>query len=116
MTNAVELRFRRRIKKTGFKDYRRMLCTNDKTLLLSTPGKRVLHFMPTHSHLNYDPGSKNLVVSWDIFLQNWRMINCDDVEVIAVINTSPDPSKFWKYFNEQLVNMSARHKATFMNT
>jgi hypothetical protein len=115
-TNAAELRFRRRIKKPGFNNYRRMLCTNDKTLLLSAPSKRVLRFIPTFNHLKYDPNSKNLVVTWDIFLQNWRMINCDDVDLISVIKTSPDPSDFWKYFYDSLANMSAVHKARFMNT
>jgi len=115
-TNVVELRFHRRIQKAGFKDYRRMLCTNDKTLLLSTPGKTVLNYrVPTQS-LKYDPASKNLIPTWDIFIQNYRMINCDAVEVIAVIKTSPDPMEFWKYFNERLNEMSGFHKQQFMNT
>lgn len=115
-TNAAELRFRRRLNKPGFNDYRRMLCTNDKKLLLSAPGKRIFNYVPPTSSLKYDPASKNLVVAFDIFLQNWRMINCNDVEVIAVIKTSPDPSAFWKYFYERLADMSADQKARFMNT
>ena len=115
-TNAAELRFKRRKEKPGFKDYRRMLCTSDRKLLLSAPAKQVLHFIPTHGHLKYDPNSKNLIVTWDIFLQNWRMVNCDDVDVISVIKTSPDPSEFWKYFYSRLVDMSSTHKARFMNT
>ena len=115
-TNAAELRFLRRIEKPGFGDYRRMLCTTDKKLLLSAPGKRILNYVPPTSSLKYDPASKNLVVAWDIFMQNFRMINCNDVEVIAVIKTSPDPQPFWKYFYERLADMSAQHKARFMNT
>jgi hypothetical protein len=115
-TNAAELRFRRRIEKPGFNDYRRMLCTNDQKLLLSAPGKRILNYAPPTSSLKYDPASKNLVVCYDIFMQNFRMINCNDVEVIAVIKTSPDPTPFWKYFYERLVDMSAGQKARFMNT
>jgi hypothetical protein len=115
-TNAAELRFRRRIPKSGFGNYRRMLCTNDKTLLLSAPGKNVLNYVVPTGSLKYDPASKNLVVAWDIFLQNYRMINCNDVEVIAVIKTSPDSAEFWKYFYANLVNMSGRHKAEFINT
>ena len=115
-TNAAELRFRRRINKPGFGDYRRMLCTNDQRLLLSVPGKRVLNYVPGTNSLKYDPASKNLVVCWDIFLQNYRMVNCNDVDVIAVIKTSPDPAPFWKYFYERLVDMSSTHKAKFMNT
>jgi hypothetical protein len=115
-TNAAELRFHRRLEKPGFNDYRRMLCTNDRKLLMSVPGKRVLNYKPPTSSLKYDPTAKNLVVAWDIFLQDFRMINCNDVEVISVIKTSPDPQPFWKYFYERLVHMSANQKARFMNT
>ena len=115
-TNATELRFRRRIEKPGFNDYRRMFCTGDRKLLQSEPSKRILNFTPSYGSLKYDPAAKNLVVTWDIFMQNWRMINCNDVDVIAVIKTSPDPSEFWKYFYERLAHMSASQKARFMNT
>ena len=115
-TNAVELRFRRRINKPGYKDYRRMLCTKDMGLLRSTPGKNILNYKDPTGRLRYQPAAKNLVVAWDIFLQNWRMINCDDVEVIAVIKSSPDPLPFWKYFNERLLNMSSAQKSAFNNT
>lgn len=115
-TNAAELRFRRRTNKSGFNDYRRMLCTLDRRLLLSTPGKRILKFTVPHNNLKYSPSSKNLLVAWDIFMQNWRMVNCDDVDLIATLKTSPDPSEFWKYFYERLNTMSAEHKARFMNT
>jgi hypothetical protein len=115
-TNAVELRFRRRIEKPGFKDYRRMLCTGDKALLNSAPGKQVLRFANPNHNLKYSPTAKNLIVTWDIFMCNWRMVNCDDVEVISVIKTSPDPTDFWKYFSEWLMRMSSGQKASFMNT
>ena len=114
--NAAELRFRRRIEKPGFKDYRRMLCTSDKRLLESAVAKRIFRFESTIGNLKYNPASKNLVLTWDIFMCNWRMVSCDDVDVIAVIKTSPDPSEFWKYFNERIANMSATQKALFMNT
>ena len=115
-TNVAELRFLRRIEKPGFRDFRRMLCTNDSNLLLSTPGKKVLNYSAPSGSLKYDPAPKNLVVAWDIFIQNYRMINCNDVEVIAVIKSSPDPQPFWKYFYERLAHMSAGQKARFMDT
>jgi len=71
-TNVAELRFHRRIEKQGFQDYRRMLCTNDKTLLLSTPGKEILNYTTPTGSLKYDPAAKNLIVAWDIFLQAYR--------------------------------------------
>lgn len=115
MTNVVELRFKRRIEKAGFGDYRRMLCTNDMKLLMSQLGRNILNFEPTTGQLKYNPAQKNLIVSWDLFLQNWRMINCNDVEVVAVINTSPDATEWWKYFNESIAPMPAQQKAQFMN-
>jgi hypothetical protein len=115
-TNAAELRFKRRINKPGAGDYRRMLCTNDQSILRSAAGKRIFKYIEPTGSLKYDPVAKNLVVVWDIFLLNWRMINCNDVDVVAVIKTSPDPSDFWKYFFERLKDMSADQKARFMNT
>lgn len=115
-THAVELRFKRRIQLAGFNSYRRMFCTNDQRLLQSEPGKRVLNYEPpTGRGLKYSPAAKNLVVTWDIFMQAWRMINCNDVDVISVIKTTP-PDDFWKYFYNQLNDMSSVHKARFQNT
>jgi hypothetical protein len=115
MTNVVELRFRRRIEKPGFGDYRRMLCTNDRGLLMSQLGRNILNFEPARRPPKYNPAQKNLIITWDIFLQAYRTINCNDVEVIAVINSSPDPKQWWQYFNDSLLPMPAGQKATFMN-
>jgi hypothetical protein len=91
-----------------------MLCTNDRRLLESVGGKQVLNFTNPTGRLKYNPAAKNLVVAWDIFWQNWRMINCDQVEVIAVIKTSPDATEFWKYFNAAIAPMSGQQKQVFM--
>lgn len=115
-TSVVELRFRRRIEKPGFKDYRRMLCTSDQRLLQSALAKRIFHYKPPNNALKYNPSSKNLIVAFDLFMQSYRMINCNDVDLIAVIKSSPDPTEFWKYFNERIASMSAEQKAQFMNT
>ena len=113
--NAVELRFKRRIYKLGFNDYRRMLCTKDFLLLQSVGGKNILNYKPPTGTLKYDPAQKNLIVAWDIFMQNWRMINCNDVDVVAVVPTTP-PDMWWKYFNEKILPMATNQKAVFMNT
>jgi len=115
MTNVVELRFRRRIEKAGFGDYRRMLCTNDRLLLMSQLGRNILNFEPATQPPKFNPAQKNLIIVWDIFMQNYRCINCNDVEVVAVIKTSPDATEWWKYFNESIAPMPAQQKVTFMN-
>lgn len=115
MTNVVELRFKRRIEKAGFGDYRRMLCTNDRGLLMSQLGRNILNFEPATQPPKFNPAQKNLIITWDIFMQNYRCINCNDVEVVAVINTSPNATEWWKYFNESIAPMPAGQKAQFMN-
>jgi len=113
-THVVELRFRRRHPKQGRMSDRRMLCTNDMTLLLSTPGRNILNFNPTTGVLPYNAAQHNLIITHDIFMQNWRAIPCEAVEVIAVIKTNP-PTHFWQYFMNKVVPMSAQHKMLFMN-
>jgi hypothetical protein len=48
-------------------------------------------------------------------MQAYRTINCNDVEVIAVIKTSPDSKEWWQYFNESIAPMPAQQKAQFIN-
>lgn len=115
MTNVVELRFKRRIEKAGFGDYRRMLCTNDRLLLMSQLGRNILNFEPATQPPKFNPAQKNLIITWDIFMQNYRCVNCNDVETVAVIKTSPDATEWWKYFNESIAPMPAAQKAAFMN-
>jgi hypothetical protein len=116
LQNVIELKFRRRINKPGFNDYRRMLCTNDNGLLMSKLGREILNYNPPLGQgLLYDPKAKNLIPVYDIFMQNYRMINCNDVEVVSVIKTSQDAKEFWKYFNEKIYPMSATQKAMFMD-
>ena len=117
LNSVVELRFRRRVEKAGYGDYRRMLCTKDTVLLQSPLGRNILNYDPPAGvGLDYNPTSKNLIVVWDIFIQAWRMVNCNDVDVISVIKTQPDPIEFWKYFNEKLSPLPASEKAKFINT
>jgi len=114
LKNAVELRFRRRKMKKGFAPERRMLCTNDALLLNSEAGKRVLHYVkPTHAR-KYNPATKNLVAVFDIFMQQYRMVDVNSCEVIAVISTQP-PDKWWTYFNHKLLSMPSAQKLMFMN-
>jgi hypothetical protein len=115
MKHVVELKFRRRIAKPGFRPERRMLCTLDRLLLNSIGGKQILNFKQPTGQLKYNPAQKNLLPVWDIFLQNWRMVNCNDVDVIAIIQSTP-ADKWWEYFNQHIMPMSPEQKASFNNT
>ncbi len=112
--NVVELKFNRRHEKLGWSSRRRMLCTNDLRLLNSMPGHIALNYrQPTHPP-SYPATQKNLIVAWDILWQDFRMINCDSVDVISVIPTEPADA-FWQYFSESLAGMPPNSKIAFMN-
>jgi hypothetical protein len=110
--NVCELRFYRRIQYPST-SYRRMLCTNDRRLLESIPGKLRLNYRIPTGSLPYNPAKYNLVCTFDIFLQDFRMINCDECELISQIPTR-DPKIFWNYFEEKLTLMTTVDKMSFM--
>lgn len=117
-SNVVELRFRRRNAKPGWKSYRRMLCTNAINILNSAPGRIALHFKPPSQPPPFVPASYNLVTTWDLFWQEYRNISCEAVDAITVmpVSTKEDIDKFWNYFNLYLESMAPGQKVTFMNT
>jgi len=113
-TNVVELRFNRRRPLPG-STFRRMLATNDTNLLNSTPGRLALNFHGAPGHLKFSPEQKGLVMTWDIFLQDFRLIPAESVEVVRAIKSTP-PDEFWKFFNSVLSKMSESQKVQFMHT
>jgi hypothetical protein len=112
--HAVELRFTRRRPLPG-DTFRRMLATNDTNLLNSTPGRLALNFHGAPSHLKFSPEQKGLVMTWDIFMQDFRLVPAESVEIVSVIRTTP-PDEFWNYFNNVLAKMPESQKVQFMHT
>lgn len=110
-SNAAELRFRRR--RAGPTPFRRMLATNDLKLLMSIPGKLALNYRRPTGLPPYNPTQYNLLCVWDIFMQDFRMVPVDAVDVISVLPTTP-ADEFWNYFNERLATMNAFEKMSFM--
>lgn len=114
LDNVLEIRYIRRSPKPGFPPTRRMLCTNKASVLLSEPGKKLLNYQqPLKQQPKYNPVTKNIVVAWDILVQDYRCITADDCEVLATIQ---DDEEFWKYFNEKLYPMTPGDKTKFMIT
>lgn len=109
--NAAEIRFKRRRPGTGM--FRRMLCTNDLRLLQSLPGKTALNYRRPTGYPPYNPTQYNLLCVWDLFMQDFRMVPVDAVEVVSVVPTNP-PDQFWMYFNERLSKMNSFEKVSFM--
>ena len=94
-SNVCEIMFVRRRARIERPAIRRMLCTLDDTILTSINGKMTLNYrQPTHM-LPYNAQAKNLLPVWDIFMQDWRMVNMDDCQIVQTIKNID----FWKYFN-----------------
>ena len=113
LSNVCEVKFARRNPKPGRPSSRRMLCTNNVQLLNSVEGRTVLNYRPPRQAPDYNPNQENLIITWDILMQDFRTINCDTVDLITTLEAD---ETFWVYINEKIAPMSAGEKMAFMNT
>ncbi len=105
-SNVCEITF---VKRTG-PEARTMLCTLDMEILNSVNGRTSLNFKPPKQQPSYNPESKNLLLVWDIIMQNWRMVSMDNCNLIRTIPRD----EFWEYFNEFIYPMTLEEKNSFM--
>ena len=110
---ACEIKFARRRPVPGRPPFRRMLCTNSNAILNSIDGRITLNFKPGTKSPKFDPNQKNLVIAWDILMQDYRCINCDNCELITTV---PAGEAFWTYFKNSLMKLSAQQKMMFMDS
>lgn len=113
LKNVAEVRFLRRIPIPGATTFRRMWCTNSSELLNSYNGKTILNYFQPRGGFHYDASSKNLIITWDILMQDYRQINMDNCELLRSI---PANDEFWKFFNKNILIMSTQQKINFMNS
>lgn len=113
LDNVAEIRFRRRVNDPTRAPYRTMLCTNSNELLQSVNGRITLNFKSPSQGLKFNPASKNIVMTWDILMQEFRAVSMDECELI---NKYPANDEFWKVFNEKFYPMSPEQKLLYMNT
>ena len=113
LDKVCEVKFARRNIKPGRPASRRMLCTNNVQLLNSVEGRTVLNYRPPRQAPEYNPNQENLIITWDILMQDFRTINCDTVDLITTLEAD---ETFWVYINEKIAPMSAGEKMAFMNT
>ncbi len=113
LAKVCEVKFARRNPKPGRPASRRMLCTNNVQLLNSVEGRTVLNYRPPRQAPDYNPNQENLIITWDILMQDFRTINCDTVDLITTLEAD---ETFWVYINEKIAPMSAPEKMAFMNT
>ena len=113
LDKVCEVKFARRNIKPGRPATRRMLCTNNVLLLNSIEGRTILNYAPPRLAPKYNPNQENLIIVWDILMQDFRTINCDTVDLISTLEAD---ETFWFYINEKIAPMSAGDKMNFMNT
>lgn len=94
---------------------RRMLCTNSLNLLTSYNGKIAFRFNFTlpKSGRRIDEAKHNIVLAWDILMQDYRNISMDQCYIRQQI---PDDDTFWKYYNKVLLQMTPQQKMQFMDS
>lgn len=110
--NVTEIKFFRRRPKAGYPATRRMLCTTSFTLLNSTEGRLVLNYRPTSRPPRFNPTQRDLLIVWDIFMQDYRCVNMAACNLVATI---PANKEFWKYFTQKLARLTPQQKIAFMN-
>lgn len=113
LSNVAEIKFLRRRPRADAPPARRMLCTNSLALLMSPEGRIALNYRRAVNYPKFDPNVKNLLITWDIFMQDYRCINMAACDLINVI---PANKQFWKFFNERLSLLDASQKMRFMNS
>lgn len=113
LNNVCEIRFVRRAPKIGAPPTRRMLCTKSYSLLNSTNGRITLNYRPPVKPKQVNEAVENIIVVWDILMQDYRNVSMDQCDLIREI---PANEEFWKYFNTNIYPMSPEQKLTFMNS
>ena len=105
--NVGVIRFSTRRSRTPV---RTMLCTLDMDILNSVNGRITFNFKPPVNPPKYRPEPKNLLLVWDILMQDWRMVSMDDCEIVQTIAEDD----FWEYFNKNIYKMTLLDKMQFM--
>lgn len=110
-THVCEVKFVRRRPILGSVRTRRMMCTNCLEILNSPQGRTTLNFRPAIRAPKYNPVALGLIVTWDIFMQDYRQINTLQCSLMHQIPVKD----WWVYFNKELKNLSADQKMSFMD-
>jgi len=112
LDKVCEVKFARRNPKPGRPSTRRMLCTNNVQLLNSVEGRTILNYNPPRQAPNYNPNQENLIITWDILMQDFRTISCDSVDLVTTLEAD---ATFWDYLSEKISPMTPQEKMNFMN-
>lgn len=92
---------------------RRMICTNALQVLDTENGHISLNFHFPRTARRIDEVKHNIVVVWDIFMQDYRNVS---METCYLRQTIPADDTFWKYYNDALFKMTPQQKMNFMDS
>lgn len=112
LNNVCEIRFARKRPVAGKAATRRMWCTKNYTLLNSINGRVSLNYKPPSGPKQVNEARDNIIVVWDILMQDYRTINADQCDLLQQI---PATDEFWDFFNKNIYPMSTEQKINFMN-
>lgn len=126
-SHIVELKFQRRHPK-GNELTRRMFCVGSypnfhtNKFLGTVAAQTTLNYSypkgppPFHPKPYYNPDEKNLVITFDLFMGDYRCITVNRCNVIRAfpVNNDENIKKFWQYFNKYILPMSSQQKQDFM--
>ena len=126
LNHVIELKYQRK-HPTQSSNTRRMFCTGaypnfqNSQFLASIGAQSALGFRypkgaSPYPPKGYNPDEKNLVVTYDIFMQDYRNIyvyRCNSIRAFPV-DTKNNIENFWEYFNNNIANMSQQDKIEFL--
>lgn len=117
-THVVEVKFKRRLYPsrkglgTGHRrNTRRMLCSSNWRFIASPIVKNVFQWKrpigPAKGYQWYK--KRNLIITWDILNQDWRIVNLDDWNVVAAmpVETLLQKAEFLAFYHCALEQLSA---------
>lgn len=111
--NVCEVVFIRKRPVAGSPATRRMWCTKSHELLNSVNGRTSLNYRPPKGSKRFVESTNNVLIVWDIFMQDYRAINMGSCNLVQEI---PANDEFWEYYNKNLLPMSAEEKQAFMSS
>lgn len=115
--NVVEAKFIRRHEKYGWSEVRGAFVTTNWELLNSDLGLNTLNFKrPKGIGMGYDPRDYNLVVSWDLFRQEYRCFGVENSNIVNFYDVSSDEKRieFWQFFRDYIMKLSNDEKLIYM--
>jgi hypothetical protein len=89
-----------------------MIATKCYEILNSIDGRTKLNFRPARVQSTANPVLHNLVITWDIIMQDYRNVSMEECIVIQQIPVTD----FWKYYNDTLYPMAPADKISLMNS